>query len=426
MTIRNAALDLIFAGIILAFVVWLIVRSVLRAEEPKKHILRLVCSMGLVMLTVAACAFLFAKLGRFAAFAVPFTVAASGILLGVMWASRLGEILAAPLSGLFDGGNAKAFRQPLYAIAEARQKRGRYQEAITEAQKQLEEFPGDITGTLLLIDLFAKDLDQIEDAKATLEAYLQNGPHHSKNIFRVLAHMADIYIEKYSDRESAKNCLECIQSLCPGTDQEMIAAQRLAHMGSREFLAAKKQPTKIIVKEFDHRLGLQGKEPDFQRNEKSPDELAKEYIQQLNEHPLNLEARENLALLYANHYHRLDMAIEQLETMVNHRNQSTRQVVRWLNLMADLHIKLGGNIRDAKKCLQRISDRFPTSAHDTSLGLNRRFPDMIEAKYRRSARCVVLPDRRRQTTDTPADSAARTAQYSLPKTPAPHLEVQKL
>ena len=289
----------------------------------------------------------------------------AGVWLAVWSVLRYGRPLVAFLADLFHSGGTKTFRQPLYAIAEARRKRGRYAEAAAVVRRQLEEFPGDITGTLLLVDLCAKDLGQVGEAQAVLEEYLQNGPHPPKNIFRALAHMADVYLEKYADRENARKCLERIQSLCPGTEQEMIAAQRLAHMASAEFLEAKKQPVRVAVKEFDRRLGLQGKRSDFQRNEKRPEELADEYIRQLKEHPLDLEARENLARLYVNHYRRLDIAIEQLEIMVNYRNQSPRQVVRWLNLMADWHIKLGGDIKEAKECLQQISERFPNTAHAT-------------------------------------------------------------
>lgn len=365
----------IWLGILAVAGLWLAVRSVRQSEEPGKQILRLGASAVLLLLGIFGAAYFLeiqqkaSALGlvasRIAAFAAPLLVAACGVLLGVLWAPAIGRLVAAPLTSLFDGGKTETYRQPLYAIAEARRKRGRYAEATAEVRKQLEEFPGDIDGTLLLIDLCAKDLGQMEEARAAMEEYLQNGPHPPKNIFRVLAHMAEICLATNGGREEAQQCLRRIQSMCPGTKQEMQAAQRLAHIGSAEFLEAKKQAVRVPVKEFDRRLGLQGKKPIFQRNEKTPEELAGEYIRQLQAHPLDLEARENLARLYANHYRRLDMAVEQLETMVNYRNQQPRQVVHWLHLMADWHIQLGGNIEKARECMLRISGRFPKTAHDT-------------------------------------------------------------
>lgn len=371
----DSVLGKIWLGILSVAGLWLAVRSVRRSEEPGKQLLRLGASAVLLLLGIFGAAYFLeiqqkaSALGRvasqIAAFAAPLLVASCGVLLGVLWASSIGRLLAAPLTNLFDGGKTETYRQPLYAIAQARRKRGRYAEAASEVRKQLEEFPGDIDGTLLLIDLCAKDLGQMEEARAAMEKYLQNGPHPPKNLFRVLAHMAEIYLATDDGgREKAQQCLQRIQSMCPGTEQEMLAAQRLAHIGSAEFLEAKKQAIRVPVKEFDRRLGLQGKRPNFQRNEKTPEELAGEYIRQLQAHPLDLEARENLARLYANHYRRLDMAAEQLETMVNCRNQQPRQVVRWLHLMADWHIQLGGDIEKAKECMQRISERFPKTAHD--------------------------------------------------------------
>ena len=135
-------------------------------------------------------------------------------------------------------------------------------------------------------------------------------------------------------------------------------------MASDELLASRAVPKRIQLQTYDRSLGLRGETPDIRPNEPTPEERANQYIEQLSEHPLDLETRENLALLYANHYKRLDLAIDQLETMVEFRNQAPKQVVRWLNLMADLHIKLAGNVRDARSCLERICQLYPNSSHE--------------------------------------------------------------
>src|SRR5690348_18087515 len=54
----------------------------------------------------------------------------------------------------------------------------------------------------------------------------------------------------------------------------------------------------------------------------------------LEQHPLDTEAREKLAVIYADHYHRLDMATDELEQLIQQPNQPSRLVVRWLNLLA--------------------------------------------------------------------------------------------
>ena len=42
--------------------------------------------------------------------------------------------------------------------------------------------------------------------------------------------------------------------------------------------------------------------------------------------------------------------------------QPSRQVVRWLNLMADLQIKFSDDAEAPRLALQRIQERFPNSA----------------------------------------------------------------
>ena len=349
--------------VLVGFVLWRFTISLQRSDEPSLLIKKWGGTVILLGIGIAACLPFFKAGGYAAGFGLPVITAGIAIPLSMIWASSWGDILASPLTNLFDGGNAEERPTPLYAIAEARRKRGRYQESIDEVNKQLERFPGDLTGTLLLVDLYARDLKHMAPAQEAIESYLAHGPHHPKNTFLALAHLADAYITHASDREEAEVCLERIQILCEGTEQELMTAQRLAHLTSNEQLEAKAAPKTIQLQEYDRKVGLRSNPRDIRPKQQSPDEIANEYIQQLEAHPLDLEARENLARLYADHYGRLDMAIDQLETMVNFRNQSPRQIVRWLNIMADLHVKVEGNVVNARACLERICQSYPNTAH---------------------------------------------------------------
>jgi len=85
-------------------------------------------------------------------------------------------------------------------------------------------------------------------------------------------------------------------------------------------------------------------------------------VRQLEQHPLDSEAREKLALIYADHYQRLDLAVDQLEQLIQQPNQPQRQVTRWLNLLADLQIKRAHDLDAAKRSLDRVIEMFPGSA----------------------------------------------------------------
>lgn len=354
----------IYWTIIIGFVAWIFFRSLRKTSEPGRLLKQWAGTLVILAIGVPILGSLLKAGGYAAGFGMPIITAAMAIPLSMIWAANWGEMLASPLTSLFDGGQANDRAVPLYAIAEARQKRGRYQEAIDEVHKQLERFPGDLTGTLMLVDLYARDLKDLSPAQEAVEAYLARGPHHPKNTFLVLSHLAEAYLTHALDRAQAKVCLERIQELCVGTEQEIAAAQRLAHLASDDHLKSRAHPKRIQLQTYDRSLGLRGETPDIRPHEPTPEELATEYIQQLNEHPLDLETRENLAMLYAHHYQRLDMAIDQFETMVGFRNQAPKQVVRWLNRMADLHIKIAGNVKDAKGCLERICALYPDSSHE--------------------------------------------------------------
>jgi hypothetical protein len=93
--------------------------------------------------------------------------------------------------------------------------------------------------------------------------------------------------------------------------------------------------------------------------EADPAQEAAEYVKHLEQHPLDTEAREKLAIIYADHYGRLDMATNELEQMIEQPNQPARLVVHWLNLLADLQIRSGAGFEAAQQTLQRIVDRDP-------------------------------------------------------------------
>jgi hypothetical protein len=67
--------------------------------------------------------------------------------------------------------------------------------------------------------------------------------------------------------------------------------------------------------------GWQENPAPFAPTEQEPGRVAAEYVKHLEEHPLDTDVRERLAVLYADHYHRLDLAADQLEQMITLPNQ---------------------------------------------------------------------------------------------------------
>jgi hypothetical protein len=86
---------------------------------------------------------------------------------------------------------------------------------------------------------------------------------------------------------------------------------------------------------------------------------AEELVQHLQEHPQDTDAREQLAIIYADHYQRLDLAADQLSQLINQPNQPARNVIRWLNLLADLQVRHGCQYDSVAQTLAQIIERFP-------------------------------------------------------------------
>ena len=87
-----------------------------------------------------------------------------------------------------------------------------------------------------------------------------------------------------------------------------------------------------------------------------------QYVKHLEQHPLDTEAREKLAIIYADHYERLDLAADQLEQLIAHPYQPAKNVVHWLNLLADLQMRHSGNYETVRQTVQRIIELYPDTA----------------------------------------------------------------
>jgi hypothetical protein len=72
-------------------------------------------------------------------------------------------------------------------------------------------------------------------------------------------------------------------------------------------------------------------------------------VKHLEQHPLDTEAREKLAIIYARHYKRLDLATLELNQLINEPNQPPKLVAHWLNLLADLQIAWRRGLRTVRR-----------------------------------------------------------------------------
>lgn len=338
---------------------WWLWRCLKNSDDPTKLIFKwivtLLCLAGLAALVVG--------LEGFGRVAVPFVCVAIGIVMSVLWAPHLGALLAKPFTSMFDGGDQEIEPQALYSVALAKRKAGKYQEAIYEVHKQLERFPHDYQGQIILAEIQAENLNDLPGAEATIQRLLNKPGHAPASIALALNELADWRLKYCQDVESARQALQKIIELYPDSDQSHMAAQRMAHLANTEDLLAVHDRTPIRVGVGAQKVGLMKDSSSLRKAAEDPAALAAQYVKHLEQYPLDNEAREKLALLYAEHYQRPDLAVDQLEQLVQQPHQPPKQVAHWLNLIANLQVKYGGDIEIPRQTLQRIIDLYPNLSY---------------------------------------------------------------
>jgi len=355
--------------------VTVLVLSIVKAEDRWKMVLRWVLTGGLLLLILKV---LSPMLGLIAM-----------VCFIPIWRRAIASLIANPVASLYTGGNTEPDPHPAYSVAYARRKQGKYHEAVMELQKQLERFPNDFEGQLALAEIQAHDLKDLPAAAMTVDRLCAQRGHADKNIAFALYSMADWYLQVGQDGPSARRYLEKIIDLFPNSEFAAGAAHRVGHLANMEILIPPEQRKKFIVSEGPKNLGLQPARETAGPAETTGAQKAAEYVHHLEQHPLDTDIREKLAVLYADHYHRLDLAADQLEQLVDQPNQPARSIAHWLNLLADLQIRCGEGYDTVRQTVQRIIERDPT-APSAQIARNRLDRLKLEFKAREQNQSVKM------------------------------------
>jgi tetratricopeptide (TPR) repeat protein len=356
--VRGFVILLAFAGLL----GWLIVYSVIKADDPPRMIFKWILTAGVVGVMVKFVAPMVGRGGYEGAFGGIPATAVCGLAFAAIWRHDLAGLAAKPFASLYDGGDEPPEARPAYSVAQARQKQGRYLEAITEIRTQLDRFPTDFEGQMLLAQIQAENLQDLPGAELTIQRLCAQPGHATKNITFALYSMADWHLAIGRDTDAARAALEQIIALFPDSESALGAAQRIAHLSRPEMVLDPHDRKTYAVSPGLHNVGLRRAEEQLKPEETDPGRLAAAYVAHLAEHPLDAEAREKLAVIYVRHYGRLDLAADQLEQLIAQPHQPAKQVARWLNLLADLQIRSGADYETVKQTLERIIERDPNLA----------------------------------------------------------------
>ena len=285
------------------------------------------------------------------------------IVLAFIWAPSIGHTLFSPILSAIDGGSEEPDAAPLYSTAEGLRRRGKFRESVHAIQEQLQKFPTDFTGQMMLAEIQAENLNDLPGAENTIHRLCAQPKHPPSNLAFALNTLADWQMKYAQDADAARAALEEIIRLLPGTEFERTAASRIAHVGTTAQLVEARAPSVVKMKAGVEYLGLLKSQEHLLPKEKDFKTETAELVAHLEAHPLDHEARERLATIYARDYERLDLATQELEQLITLPGESPKHVVRWLNLLADHQIHATGQTGLAEQTLQRIIELYPNHSH---------------------------------------------------------------
>jgi tetratricopeptide (TPR) repeat protein len=341
---------------------WLFIHKLKNSEDPPKLIFKWIFTaviIGFVFKVVVPDL----KAGGYDAIFGLFLMLFCGLAMAATWRHSIIDLLANPIASLYDGGSEPPEPKPYYSIAISKRKMNRPLEAVMEIRKQLAKFPNDFEGVTLLASIQAEDMKDLPSVEITFNHFCDSENAPPKQVAAAWTQLADWHLKLFQDADSAQAVLEKIIARFPETELALQAAQRIAHLGGTEKqlrVAQNRQP--VFVPEDVKSAGLRDSMRDLVPEETDPAKTCADFVKHLELHPDDTEAREKLAIIYARHYQRLDLATLELKQLIEQPKQPAKRVAHWLNLLADLQINGGVDYEIVRATLEKIVEQFPDMA----------------------------------------------------------------
>ncbi len=357
--ILEIAVNVFFLLIILGFAGWVLWRSLKRSDDPVKLIFKWMFTAVVLWFEFTVAVPSAVKGGFDAIYGLIITMLCGSAMV-LTWRHGIIDLIANPIGALYDGGREEIEPKPYYSIAISKRKLNKPLEAIMAIREQLAKFPKDFEGVALLANIQAEDMKDLPSAEITFNNFCNSPDAPPRQVAAAWTQMADWHLKIAQDADSARAALEKIIVKFPDSTFSVAAAQRIAHLGGAEkILLAAHDRQAMSVPEGVKNIGLLESTEFLQPVEDDPAQLAGDYVKHLAQHPQDTDAREKLAVIYAEHYQRLDMATLELAQLINEPNQPPKRVAHWLNLLANLQIKCGADYETVRETLEKIVQRFP-------------------------------------------------------------------
>lgn len=258
-----------------------------------------------------------------------------------------------------DAQTAKA--APMYARAVARMKFGRYEDAEMEVIRQLERCETDARGWMMLAELYAERFGDLPQADKTVRELCDQPGTSPGEMSLALNKLADWHLRIGRNPDAACAALAEICRRLPETQADRMARLRIARLpvSRAELERASEEKQRVTLPPSAPRLDepFPGIQPGLTRADAAA--LANDLADRLRREPDNTAAREQFAILLAEHLGRVDLAVEQLELLIDLPAQPERTVARWLGRIASWRLRLQHDEAAARGIYERLVHSFP-------------------------------------------------------------------
>ncbi len=341
--------------------IWLYVYLLKQSHDPGKILAKTVITIVVLVGAGSVITPMMLAGGYSAAFGGIPAAAATGLIIAIIWREHITNLMARPFESLFTGGSAPPDPEPFFSVARAKRQQQLFAEAIEEIELQLERFPNDFKGLMLLAEIQALNQHNLSGAAETIERVCAAHAESPRHVASALTALADWQLQIARDSEAARALFERVRDTFPNHPVATDASQRLAHLPSQDMLDEKLERRPITLTEMPRVVIRDPSEVKIELKAETPEEGIDRLVLHLELHPRDRAAREELAGFYANHLRDANLAVGQIECLLGQPGHEKQNIVRWLNLIADYQIRLGNNLAAAEAALERIERKYPGS-----------------------------------------------------------------
>lgn len=289
--------------------------------------------------------------------------------------------------------NKADFRKPspAYGKAIANINRGKYGEAEMVIIEQLENCENDFEGWMRLSELYANQFHDIASADQAIHDLCMEPATTVSQISIALHKLADWQINIYGNVGAARRVLEEICSRMPGTHLATMARHRINTLPAADRIQKDAQAPRIHMEPAHQHFGEALPANVDVMDQQTALEHVNLCVEKLNADPNNVAARERLAVIYASHMGQLDLAIEQLQLLVDMPGQPPAKSAQWLGLMAGWITNQRGEGEAVRAILERLVHEFPQSTQAFEAQRRLSMTKQVEQRQRATDRAFRLP-----------------------------------